>query len=329
VVEELRKLKEPFQVCYEASLGYGYLYDQIGKLRNARKTTVAHPGHLRLIYRSKKKNDKVDSRKIAQVMYLDQVPAIHVPAEDVRSWRGLIEWRQKLLRRRVMVKNQIRGLLKGCGIVPLGGPRLWSKRGMQWIQEQVFSMPHDTLRRDMLLEMLEAEGQRIAQVEVALDQMAQRHPGVALLQTIPGIGPRTAEAFVAYIDEAQRFANIRSVGAYLGLVPRQDASSDRNYLGHITKDGPATVRKLLVEAVWQAMRGSPRIKGHFEKISQGDKERKKIAIVATARWLATVMLSMLKSGECWRAEVPAEKQTAEAKTSKGMNMDTMQEVQAP
>ena len=268
---------------------------------------MAHPGHLRLIYRSKNKNDKVDSQKIAKVMYLDQVPQIHVPSEDVRSWRGLIEWRQKLLRRRVMVKNQIRGLLKGCGIVPLGGPRLWSGKGIQWIQEQVFALPHDALRRAMLLEILAAEDQRIKQVEVPLDQWADRHPGVALLRTIPGIGPRTSEAVMAYIDDPQRFGNLRSVGAYLGLVPRQDASADRNYLGHITKDGPSTVRKLLTEAVWQGIRGSPRIKEHFEKISQGDKKRKKIAVVATARWLSTVMLSMLKSGECWRAEAPCAK----------------------
>src|SRR6266550_4982098 len=84
LLEELGKIKEPFQVCYEASLGYGHLYDQMGKLKNARKRSVAHPGHLRLIYRSKNKNDKMDSRKIAKLMFLDQVPQVHVPQESVR-----------------------------------------------------------------------------------------------------------------------------------------------------------------------------------------------------------------------------------------------------
>ena len=57
--------------------------------------------------------------------------------------------------------------------------------------------------------------------------------------TIPGVGVRTAEAFVAHVDDVTRFARTNRVGSYFGLVPCQDASADRNRLGHITKDGPA------------------------------------------------------------------------------------------
>jgi transposase len=302
VVKELSELQEPFQVCYEASLGYGVLYDQIARLPNASKTLVAHPGELRLIYRNKKKNDRVDGEKIAKLMFLDQVPAVHVPSPEVRSWRGLIEWRQKLVGRRAMVKNQIRSLLKGLGIVPLKGNRLWTGKGIQWLKEQAFAMGVNALRRDMLVEELQEHEGRILRVEKELDGIAVKHPGVVLLQSVPGVGPRTAEAFMAYIDDPRRFRQVRQVGVYLGLVPCQDASGTTNRLGHITKDGPATVRKLLTETVWQGIaRKDERIKAHFEQICKGDKDRKKIAVVATARWLSTVMLAMLKSGECWRA----------------------------
>jgi transposase len=305
VVDWLGRLPEPFKVCYEASLGYGHLYERIGSLPLAKQVQVAHPGQVRLIYKARQKNDRVDARKLAKLLYLEEVPRVHVPGEEVRSWRALIEWRQKLIGRRVMVKNQIRALLKSVGIVPLAGHKLWSQEGQAWLGLQVFSGRMETVRRDMLVEELREHQGRIKRVEKELEAIAGQDPRVALLRTIPGVGIRTAEAFVAYVDDPQRFARVGQVGSYFGLVPCQDASGDRNRLGHITKQGPATVRKLLVEATWQGVLRDKQVRGHLEKIQRGDAGRRRIALVATARWLCEVMLAMLHSGEPWRPERPA------------------------
>src|SRR6478735_5170869 len=96
VVDE--QVPKPFAICYEASCGYGYLHDQLAK--RAEGVTVAHPGQLRLIFRAKKKNDRVDADKLAKLLYLKEVPAVHVPGMDVRAWRGLINYRRKLVGRR-------------------------------------------------------------------------------------------------------------------------------------------------------------------------------------------------------------------------------------
>jgi transposase len=122
--------------------------------------------------------------------------------------------------------------------------------------------------------------------------------------TIPGVGLRTAETVVAYLDDPHRFRRNKSVGAYLGLVPCQDQSGIANRLGHITREGPASVRRMLCEAAWQAIRRSPTTRRYFERIEQGNRDRKKIAIVATAHYLARVMLAMLRTGEAWR-ETPS------------------------
>ncbi len=74
---------------------------------------------------------------------------------------------------------------------------------------------------------------------------------------------------------------------------------------HITKQGSATVRQLLTEAVWQSIRRSPTVKACFERIRRGDKDRRKIAVVATAHYLVRVMWAMLKRGELWRETVKA------------------------
>ncbi len=122
------------------------------------------------------------------------------------------------------------------------------------------------------------------------------------MQTIPGVGPRTAEAVVAYVDDPRRFTRNKRIGSYFGLIPSQDESGGVNRLGHISRQGPATVRKLLTEAAWQGIRHSTHIRSIFERAQHNDSGRKKIALVATAHYLVRVMLSMLLSGESWRGD---------------------------
>ena len=105
---------------------------------------------------------------------------------------------------------------------------------------------------------------------------------------------------MAYIDVPDRFGRTKRIGSYFGLIPCQDQSAGKNHLGHITKQGPATVRRLLVEASWFAVKKSPTVRSYFERIVGGDPDRKKIAIVGVAHYLTRVSLAMLKSGECWR-----------------------------
>lgn len=300
VIEELKKLEEPFAVCYEASTGYGVLYDRLRPLTE--RVVVAHPGHLQLIYKNKRKNDRIDARHLCKLLYLDAVPAVHVPSINTRSWRAMIEHRQRLIQRQVQVKNQLRALLRGLG---LRSPcRLWTRKGVHWMKELTFQAELDAFRRDQLLEELRHILLQVKRSEVQLSALAARHPGVALLQTIPGIGPRTAEAVVAYIDDPQRFQKSKDVGCYFGLVPCQDASADKNRLGHITRQGPATVRKLLTEAAWQAIRRSQRVKAKYERMIHEDPDRRKIATVAISHFLVRAMWSMLRRNQPWREEEP-------------------------
>jgi len=297
------RVPRPFAICYEASCGYGYLYERLAPI--ARHVSVAHPAQLRLICKSKKKNDKVDAAKLAKLLYLDMVPQVHVPRVDVRAWRALITYRHRLMDKRVAIKNQIRALLRGLGIaadVP-AGKRLWSGTGIKWLKEQQLAEP-DALRRDLAIEELDEMNVKLKRVEKELNRRADAHPGVTLLKTIPGVGVRTAEAMVAWIDDVSRFARNKHVGSYFGLVPCQDASAAKNRLGHITKDGPPVVRKLLCEAGWQGTRRSAAIRAYFERVMRNDPDRKKIALVATAHHLARVMAAMLRTGEAWRADEP-------------------------
>ena len=306
VAQCLAKLEEPFQVCYEASTGYGALYERLLPL--AQRVEVAHPGRLRLIFKSRKKNNRADAQKLASLLHLNQVPQVHVPAQEVRSWRGLIEHRRSLVDRGVAVKNQVRALLRCQGIKGPQSERQWTKAGIKWLQEMKWPTEMEKLRLEVMVEQLEDLQRKLARVTQILDEMAAQHAGVALLMTIPGIGPRTAEAFVAYVDDPHRFS-AGTIGAYFGLVPREDSTGEHRRLGHITREGPPTVRKLLTEACWCGVSKSRRIREVFERHLKGDRGRRKLALVATSHWMCRGMLAMLKNGEEFREAAPAAAET--------------------
>jgi transposase len=294
VLDRLRAIQGAWSICYEASCGYGYLHERLTPM--AHHVAVAHPGQLRLIFKSKKKHDRVDAQKLAKLLYLGEVPQVHVPGLDVRQWRKLIEFRQRLLGRRTSVKNQVRAILRGNDVQAKRWQ--WSKKAMRWLES--LELPScEKLAMEMALEEVGQLNERVKRVEAELAEIAARHPGVTLLMTIPGVGIRTAEAFCAYVDNIKRFARNRQVGSYFGLVPCLDSSAGRDRFGHITGDGPGTVRKLLTEAAWQGVRRDPTIKAFFERVMKGDPDRKKIALVATAHYLCRVMAAMLRTGEVW------------------------------
>ena len=295
LLDRLATIKEPWTVCFEATCGYGYLHRELSRM--ASSVIVAHPAQLRLIFRSKRKNDRVDARKLAKLLYLDEVPQVYVPGQEVQSWRELIEHRHRIVNRRASRKNALRSLLRNHGVVAPRG--LWSNKGLTWLRKLKMPTAASRLKRDLLLEELAEAERGVLILTKALNKIGRRHPGVVLLRTIPGVGPRTAETIVAYIDEPKRFQRSSQVASYFGLVPCQDASAGVNRLGHITKQGPGTARKYLVEAAWQGVYRSPTIRAYFERILRGKKERRKIALVATAHYLLRCMHTMLVSGELW------------------------------
>jgi len=297
----LKGLPDRFEVCYEASCGYGHFHDLLRPL--AARVLVAHPGQLRLIFRSKNKNDRNDAERMAKLLYLGETPTVHVPSLEVRSWRELINCRSQVIAKRTRAKNTVRALLRSAGIVPPKQPGLWSKKGLAWLRQLPLPTASQQLRRDLLLEEIEMLIRQVRRIERQLNHQAQQTVAVAQLRSIPGVGIRTAEAVAAFVDDPHRFRNAKAVGRYFGLVPCQDQSGDRNRLGHITREGAPVVRQLVAEAAWQAQRRSPSVRAYFERSQRGDPQRKKIALVATAHYLVRVMWAMLKRGTFWKEKM--------------------------
>jgi transposase len=132
-----------------------------------------------------------------------------------------------------------------------------------------------------------------------LQQLAAKDERVQLLQTIPGVGRKTAEVVVAYVDDPHRFQNARQVSSYAGLVPKRYQSGTMDRHGKIHKRGPRLLRGALVEAAWLTLRYNPWAREVYQRICGKQKTRRKKAIVAVARKLLVRCWVMLLRKERW------------------------------
>lgn len=257
----------------------------------------------------KKKNDRCDALKAAQLSAVNQLRVVHIPKLEVRQWRALIGFRQQLVRRRGKVKNHIRELLVREGQILPRGAKCWTQLGLARLT--ALAKPFSEIELNELwrgeleieLRQLQELQGEIERVEEKLDAIAKAEPRIALLRTIPGVGPRLSEAIVALLDQPERFHKAREVSAYVGMVPKELDSGETMRRGRITKHGSRLVRSLLVEVAWAGLRYNPWVRETFQRISGGKKSRKKIAIVAVGRQLLVRCWAMLRDGTSWRAPV--------------------------
>ena len=98
---------------------------------------------------------------------------------------------------------------------------------MQWLAEVELPTNAAAIERDMLTDRIHQINQHVKRLELELNRIAAGHPGVMLLQTIPGVGPRTSETVMAYIDDPRRFPRTKCIGSYFGFVPCQDESAGK------------------------------------------------------------------------------------------------------
>jgi transposase len=254
----------------------------------------------------KRKNDRCDALKAAQLSAVNQLRAVHIPHIEVRQWRALIGFRQQLVRRRGKVKNHIRDLLVSEGQLLPRGARCWTQLGLAYLEGLAKDFHelgmHELWRGQLKLELgqLQALQREIEQVEEKLDAIAKTDARVARLRTIPGVGPRLSEAIVALLDRPERFQKAREVSAYVGMVPKELDSGETRRRGRITKQGSRLVRSLLVEVAWAGLRYNAWVRETFQRISGGKKSRRKIAIVAVGRQLLVRCWAMLRDGTIWQ-----------------------------
>ncbi|MBA2634421.1 MAG: IS110 family transposase [Chloroflexi bacterium] len=252
------------------------------------------------VIRTKKKTDRLDARNLARMGKTGWYTKVHRKSAQARVMRTFLQARQGLVRTALAQGSRIRGLLRAHGI----------KLGE--VKESQFASEVKRLaceKNQELWEMLEPLVEVRRQALRASEQMRRRMVReasegsiVCRLMTVPGVGPLTANAFVATIDDPKRFRSSDQVAAYLGLVPSVAQSGEVEIHGHITREGDGMLRSYLVEAAHVLLtrkRGTCRLKQWGLKLAKKKGHGK--ARVAVARKLAALLHHLWITGESYRA----------------------------
>ena len=242
------------------------------------------------------KTDKRDARALAEALRVGAYRVAHRVSSERRHVRAELAVREALVRTRTRYVSLAKALVRRDGLRVAGSEsHLVAKRiGALELSDALASelMP--------LFSVLAPINDQIAAADRRIGSLTDSDPAVALLTTAPSIGPITAAAIVATVDDITRFQSAHQFEAFLGLVPGERSSGEKRRVGHITKSGNSRVRYLLVEAAWRILRSKSEDTAALRTwaLLIAARRGKRIAVVALARRIAGIVYAM------WRDRSP-------------------------
>ena len=244
------------------------------------------------------KLDQNDAEGLAQIMRTGWYRPVHVKSLDAHRARALLGARAQLVGMTTRLSNHIRGVLKTFGLLPgamRGVP--FDRRVEALLAEREDLAP---IIQPMLMAWRQLREQ-IAVFDKAVRALVKSNPICRLLMSVPGIGVVSVLAYVSTVDDPERFSRSRSVGAHIGLTPRQYQSGEVDRSGRISRCGDTLARTLLYEAavvILTRVKRASRLKAWAEAIAKRSGMGK--ARVALARKLSVILHSIWQSGEPFR-----------------------------
>jgi transposase len=262
---------------------------------------VAHAQKVRLIVKSRRKDDRLDARTLARLARIDPELLSPVQHRSAQAQLHLAEIRARaaLVSTRTALVNAARGLVKSYG------ERL-RKCHTQQVSREMTGELSMGLREALepLLREVESLNEHIQEYDRRIERMAkQRYPETALLKQVKGVGDLIATTYVLTLEDPHRFRKSRDAGCFVGLQPGRRNSGESEPQMRISKEGDEYLRTLLVQ-------GAHYILGPFGEDSdlrrwgqklaaRGGKNAKKRAVVAVARKLAVLLHRLWVSGEVY------------------------------
>jgi transposase len=245
--------------------------------------------------RSRKvKTDRRDARALAEACVLGAYRPAHRLSDAQRHVRGRLGVRDALVRTRTRYIALIRALLRQHGYrVPSGSA--------QGFLQRVRDLPLPGRLLSViapLLAVMRHLNRQLAYSDTTIEHLAAQDPRVPRLRSVPCVGPVTAAAFLAAVDDAQRFHHAHELEAYLGLVPREYSSGESQRRGPITKAGHSRTRWLLIQAAVSLLRRHPpqveALRTWALRIAA--RRGRQVVVVALARRLAGILYALLRDG---------------------------------
>jgi transposase len=265
------------------------------------EAVVANPRLMEGSKRRKRKNDRIDAKKLARLGRVDpqSLHPIRHRSREVRQDLVVLRAREALVAARTQLINATRGLVKSMGTrLPNCSSPSFGQKVKDAIPEKV---------REALLPLVQfadALSASIQSYDQKIEELgSEKYGHTKLLRQVKGVGPITALAYVLTLENPEHFAKSRDVGPYLGLVPKQEDSGESQPQLGISKTGDTMVRKLLVGSAHYILGPfgtDTDLRRYGLRLCQrGGKNAKKRAAVAVARKLAILLHRLWVSGEVY------------------------------
>ncbi len=288
---------EPSRIALETGTHSNWVSRLLKELGH--EVLVGQPRKLRAIWQSDRKDDQRDAEMLARIARMDPelLYPIHHRSLEAQADLEVMKAREMLVRARGTLIRHVRGVVKAMG-GRMGAchAEAFHKR----FHEEVPEALKPAL--EPVMKSIEELSQRIGHYNKLIEDLSvNKYPETQKLREVAGVGPVTALAFVLTLESHERFDKSRTVGAYLGMVPKRDQSGETDKQLRITKAGDVYARSLLVGC-------SQYILGHFgpdcelrrfglKLAARGGKNAKRRAVVAVARKLAVLLHALWKSEE--------------------------------
>jgi len=262
---------------------------------------IVNPADIPITNKQKnQKTDKIDSRKLAELLRTGLLAGIYIPKVDNLEDRSLLRSRSLLIKSQSAMKNRIKASLAFYGIkIPEEQlSKYWAKNYINYLRTIKFTQSSGQEAFAALLRQLDYYREDILYVTRKIRELARTEKykdKVKHLLTIPGIGIINALTLLTEADDICRFSSANKFRGYIGLIPKEHSSGERINRSSMSKRGNNRLKTMLVESAWVAVRTDPAMTLAFEKLTK--RLAKSKAIIRIARKLANRVLRVLVTKE--------------------------------
>jgi transposase len=284
----LSEIPGSWYAAMEATMFTGWVYDFLKP--HALDLKVAHPEMLKAITAAKKKNDRADAEKIADLLRVNLLPECYMAPVELRELRRILRYRNMIVRTAVKMKNNISGLLMEVGAT-YDKSRLHGKKYFNSLVERVEDVPNSVKELLMLsrggFEMFDCIQKKLVRALRGNKLIQER---IRRLMTIEGVGEVMALTWVLEIGEVERFCSARQAISYCGLCSAQHESAGKEQRGPISKKRNKHLQTMLIEAAKIAPLWNEQLAElHEKELVRGNRNR---ATLAVARKLVEYMVAV-------------------------------------
>ena len=269
------------------------------------KVCIMNAGKLAVIYMSTKKTDKEDSLKLAKLLKNhdeDELPIVTPPSDEEWERRKLLSEYRSLKCQRTKEINKLHAIFEHNGYTQFARKDMSSENNRANILPLL--KDYEKGEAERLVERLNLLERQIEQLLQKINAEVENDEKIQKAMTVPGIGPITALAYVAYVGDVKRFDNAHQVSNFIGFVPKVDNSCTICRSGHTTKKGNPLLRSLLVQAAWSSVKSKNggALRDKYKYMAETRCIGKGKSIVTIARKLGELLYLLLKTDQEYKPQ---------------------------